>query len=404
MRALIFTQHYAPEVTAGRFRVEAFARCLADRGHEVRIVCPVPNHPEGVVRPGYDARPLLRRRFDGIEVDYVRVVVGPAKTLPGRLAYYGSYAAMAVAVGSAIRRPDVIVATSPPLTVGAAAALVAARHRAPWVLDVRDIWPEVAVTLDEVRQGRLVAFAERLERRLYGSAARVNTVTEPFRADIAARIADPGKVELIPNGTTRAWLEVGESDVPRRSVGVPEDRFVWTYAGNIGLSHGLEVAIEAAAMLGTGFQLLIVGEGPVRSALERKAADLPSGAVVFRPPVEAGPVARVLRASDALLAILRGDLTKSVSSKLYDCCAVGRPVLAVAEGEMRRLVDARGAALGVPAGEPRALALAVDRLRRDGELRASLAAEGRRFAGEHLRERQAERLAEQLERLAAKRR
>src|SRR5918996_440124 len=339
LRVLILTQHFAPEVTAGRFRMEEFARCLVERGHEVRVVCPVPNHPRGVVRPGYEARALQRRRVDGIEVDYVRVAVSAAKTLRHRLAYYGSYAAMAAAVGSATRRPDVILATSPPLTVGAAAALVAARHRVPWVLDVRDLWPEVAVTLGEVRPGALVAGATWLERRLYRSAARVLTVTQPVQKAITQRHADPSKVLLIPNGTTRAWLEVGERSVPRQAVGIPHDRFVWTYAGNVGLSHDLGVAIEAAARLGEGFQFLVIGEGPLRETLERRAADLPAGAVVFRPLVEAGQLARVLRASDALLAIQRSALTKVVSSKLYDYCAVGRPVLAVAEGEMRRLVD-----------------------------------------------------------------
>ncbi|MGH2986248.1 MAG: glycosyltransferase family 4 protein [Solirubrobacterales bacterium] len=403
LRVVIFTQHFAPEVTAGRFRMEAFARRLVERGHEVRVVCPVPNHPQGVVRPGYETRALRRRQVDGIEVDHVRVAVSAAKTLRHRLAYYGSYAAMAGAVGSAMRRPDVILATSPPLTVGAAAALVAARHRVPWVLDVRDLWPEVAVTLGEVRPGALVAGAEWLERRLYRSATRVVTVTEPFRQTITHLSGDPAKVLLIPNGTTRAWLEAGERDVPRQAVGIPRDRFVWTYAGNVGLSHGLEVAIEAAARLGEGFQLLVIGEGPLRESLERKAAELPAGTVGFRPLVEAGQLARVLRASDALLAIQRGALTKVVSSKLYDYCAVGRPVLAVAEGEMRRLVEARGAALGVPAQDPEALADAIRRLSRDRGLRARLASEGRRFAAEHLREHQAERLAAELELLAAAR-
>jgi colanic acid biosynthesis glycosyl transferase WcaI len=401
LRVLIFTQHFAPEVTAGRFRVEEFARCLVHRGHDVRVVCPVPNHPQGVVRPGFEARALQRRHVDGIEVDYVRVAVSAARTLRHRLAYYGSYAAMAAAVGSARGRPDVILATSPPLTVGAAAAVVAARHRVPWVLDVRDLWPEVAVTLGEVSPGALVAGAAWLERRLYRSAARVITVTEPFRKAITQRQADPSKVLLIPNGTTRAWLEAGERSVPRQAVGIPEDRFVWTYAGNVGLSHDLGVAVEAAAVLGDGFQLLVIGEGPLRESLERRAADLPAGAVVFRPLVDARQVARVLRASDALLAIQRGALTKVVSSKLYDYCALGRPVLAVAEGEMRRLVEARGAALGVPAQNPEALANAIRRLSRDRELGARLASEARRFAAEHLREQQAERLAVELERLAA---
>jgi putative colanic acid biosynthesis glycosyltransferase WcaI len=400
MRALIFSQHFAPELTAGRFRIEAFANGLLARGHEVEVVCPVPNHPAGVVDPAYRGRVLSRRLVDGVQVNYVWVRTGPVKTLLSRALYYGSYAALATAVGAIARRPDVVLATSPPLPVGAAAALVATRHRVPWLLDVRDIWPEVAITLGELTDPRLIGILSRLERRLYRSAACVTTVTEPFQRDIAARTPQPRKVELIPNGTTRVWVDAGQLEVDRASVGLPKDRFVWTYAGNVGLSHRLEIAIEAAALLGEGFQLVVMGEGPRRAALEEQASGLPPGAAVFRPLTEPEAAARVLRASDALLVTQRGDLTKVVSSKLYDCCAIGRPVVAVAEGEMRRLVEEAGIGIGVPAEDPKALASSVRRLREDPGLRATLAERGRAFAAEHLRERQAKRLAELAESVA----
>ena len=115
------------------------------------------------------------------------------------------------------------------------------------------------------------------------------------------------------------------------------------------------------------------------------------------PPEEA---ARHLRASDALLVPHRRELTKVITSKLFDFCAIGRPVILAADGEMRRLVDAADAALAVPAETPPALAGALRRLRDDPELRETLARNGRRFAAEHLRERQSKRLADLLERTA----
>src|SRR5687768_6739026 len=129
MRILILTQYFAPEVGATSARLHAFAAGLAARGHAVEVVCEVPNHPQGVIRPEFRGRAVLRRRLDGFGVAYVWVATQPEKRSRDRLAFYASYAAMAVAYGSLRPRPDAILASSPPLPVGAAAALLARRHR-----------------------------------------------------------------------------------------------------------------------------------------------------------------------------------------------------------------------------------------------------------------------------------
>ena len=131
MRVLLFTQHYAPEVTAGRFRVEAFVEALVRRGHDVDVVCPVPNHPAGVVEEGFRGRLRVRSEVGGARATYVWVATSPRKTPRTRLAYYGSYAALATGGGMLQARPDLVVASSPPLSVAAVGALVSIRHRVP---------------------------------------------------------------------------------------------------------------------------------------------------------------------------------------------------------------------------------------------------------------------------------
>ena len=364
----------------------------------MEVVAEAPNHPEGVVRPRYRRHAVVRETMDGFGVRYVWVRASPRKSAPSRILLYGTYAAMATAVGSLLRRPDVVLASSPPLPTGAAAALVAARHRVPWVLDVRDLWPEAAVILGELSDPRAIRLAERLERRLYRSAAAVVTVTEPFRAQIAAAAGDETKVAVIPNGTTRLWLEAGETEVARTELGLPEDRFLWAYAGNLGIAQGLDAAMDAAAELGDAFHLLLLGAGPVRARLEERAASLAPGRVSFRDPVEPELAARYMRAADALLVPLdaRPELAKYVPSKLFDCCAVGRPVIVAAAGESARLAGEAGAALTIPPSDGPALTEAVLRLRQDTGLREQLSEAGRRFAGDYLRESQVEQLEQVL--------
>jgi glycosyltransferase involved in cell wall biosynthesis len=394
---MIFSQYFAPEVGATQSRMHAFAAGLAARGHDVEVVCGLPNHPQGVVRPGYRGRIAVRRREEGFRVVHTWVRTSPVKTTRTRLAYYASYAATATAAGSVLRKPDVVFATSPPLPGAAAAAAVAARHRVPWVMDVRDLWPDAAVALGELSDPRMLALAERLERRLYASAAAVTAVTRPFCRAIAGKTSDPSKVHLLPNGTTRLWVDGARLEPDRSELHLPSDRFVWTYAGNLGIAQGLETAIEAARLLDARFQLLLLGDGPVRGDLERRAACLPSGAVAFHDQVPPPDALRYLRASDALLVPLgrHPALRDFVPSKLFDCCAVGRPVIVAAAGEPERMATEAGAALAVPPGDAEALAGAVRRLAGDQPLRDRLASAGHAFGAAHLRDRQ----VAQLERL-----
>jgi glycosyltransferase involved in cell wall biosynthesis len=402
LRILIFTQYFTPEVLAAPTRLHPIARILAERGHDVEVICEVPNYPEGVVQDGYRRRAIVRREIDGFQVRYVWVRTSPVRTTWSRLMLYGSYAASSTIAGIFAKRPDLVFASSPPLPTAAAAAIVAKRHRVPWVMDVRDPWPEAAVALGELTNPRLIRMAERLERRLYASAAAIVTVTEPFRADIATRVDDPDKISIIPNGTTRMWLDAGEEEVDRSALGFPEDRFVWTYAGNIGIAQGLESAVDAARLLGDGFELVVIGAGPMLSQLRERAEQQAGGGVSFRDVMQPADAARHLRASDALLVPLgeQPALAKFVPSKLFDCCAVGRPVIISARGEAPRLASEAGAALTVPPGDPEALAMAVRRLRDKPELREQLAGNGRAFAAGYMRERQVERLEELLRPLA----
>ncbi len=388
MRVLLATQYFSPELTAAALRLEPFAGGLAALGHDVDVVCEVPSHPAGIVYEGFGGHTVERRRLDGVEVNYVWTYARPSKSTLTRLGSYGTYAAMASIQGVRRKRPDVIVASSPPLTVGAVGALLARRFSVPWVLDVRDLWPEVAGAVGRVQSRRVLAAAARGERWLYRDAAAVTTVTEPFRRHVL-EIRDRPGVHLLPNGTSELWLGGASIASTPEGLGLPPG-FLLTYAGNVGLSQGVEVAIDAIRSAGPGHNLLVIGDGAGRPGLERVAADLGPGRVTFLDPMTPEQILPYLRASSALLVSLADNpaLGKTIPIKLYDYAAVNTPMIVSTPGEAARIALEKDMATIATPGDAESLAGAIRSIegdRRRAETRAERAVI---FARDHLRERQ----------------
>ena len=404
-RVQIVSQYFDPEVTAASHRLLPLATGLAERGHDVEVVCAVPNHPEGSVRGDFRGRAQVRREIDGVAVRHVWLRSSPSKGLRARAVGYGTFALSATLAGLASRRADVVIASSPPLSVAPVGALLARRHRCPWILDVRDLWPQIAVSLGEISSPRAIRALERLERFSYRSASAVTTPTRPFADHIAGICGDPDKIHVLANGTTRRWLDAGETEPDRTALGPPAEDFVWTYAGNVGLSQGLETAIEAARLLGPGFSLRILGTGASLARLKRLASERAPGLVGFHEPVHPAAAARFARASDALLVPL-ADVPatgRSIPIKLYDFCATGRPVIVAAPGEPARIAQETGCGLVVAPGAPDALAAAVRQLRAEPGLAARLGAAGSTFAQAHLRDSQVPALEALIESVVSRR-
>ena len=207
------------------------------------------------------------------------------------------------------------------------------------MIDVRDLWPEAAVILGELRGARAIA------RGVAGSSAASIAERAGDRHASPSRFAitSPStwrraKIDLIPNGTTQDWLEAGRAPIDRAGAGFPDDRFTWVYAGNLGIAQGLETAIEAAGLLGSEFRLVLLGGGPERGHLGELAAELPDGPVEFRDPVQPEAAAPQMRAADALFVSLapQPELAKFAALEALRLC---RP--AAAAGDRRA---GRGAA------------------------------------------------------------
>lgn len=399
MRILLLSQYYPPEVGATQNRMQAFARHLADAGHEVTVIAHVPNHPKGVVFEEFKGKLFDRRTEDGVDVCRVWVHASEKKSSFHRLTFYLTYAvgACLAALVGVRRRPDVIFATSPPLPVLLPAATLSAVYRRPYVADIRDVWPAVAVALGELGEGSRVArAAERLERWLYRRAALITVVTRSFIEHVEQR-GGTGKVRYLPNGTDTEVFTDETTDPELRDRLDLSGSFVVGYFGNHGIAQGLEAAVDAAAQLDHrgDVAFLLGGEGPVKRELQARAEAKGARNIHFLPQVPTSEVPRWINVCDVLLVPLRDTplLSQFIPSKLFDYLACAKPVILMVEGEARTLLAESEGGYFVRPGDHEQLAELVGALADDpGEL-VSLGRRGQAYVRRyHSRQEQAAEL------------
>jgi putative colanic acid biosynthesis glycosyltransferase WcaI len=404
LRIIIASQYFPPEIGATQTRMQAFAEFLAARGHQVTVICEFPNHPHGVIPAHYRGRVVEDDQTNPYRILRVWVRADPEKTTASRMAFYLSYMALATAIAPRAGRADVVLATTPPLFVGAAGLAIARMNLAPLVLDVRDLWPAAAVGLNEISTGRALRVAEALERRLYKSAGSVVAVTRPFCEHIDGIRRRPPRTVFIPNGTLEQFF-APHDERARAELGIDADRFLITFAGTHGIAQGLSAVLQAATRA-NGIHFAFVGEGPSKKALVASARELGLENVSFHAQVPIEKIPRVLASSDALVVPLSAHPTFAgfVPSKLYDFMAAGRPVIFSGRGEAARIVEGAGGGLVIEPEQPGALAEAAMWLAEHPREAKAMGKRGREFASGRLRRVQAERLEQVILHVASDRR
>jgi glycosyltransferase involved in cell wall biosynthesis len=370
---------------------------LTEAGHRVTVICEFPNHPHGIVPPEYRGRLVEDDRSRAHRVLRVWVKANPEKTQRTRLAFYLSYAAMATAVAPRAGRADVVLATSPPLFTALAGVAVAKLNNAPFVLDIRDLWPAAAVSLGQMSGGAPLRVAEALERYLYREATAVAAVTRPFCEHIDRMRGRPPRAVYLPNGTLERFFETGEP-AERTLLGGADGAFVVTFAGTHGIAQGLPSVLDAAEQSSGSLHFAFVGDGPLKEQLVESAQARGLANVSFARAVPPEQVVPILAASDALLVPLSSQplFADFIPSKLFDALAVGKPVLLAAQGESARLLERSGGGIAVPPENPDELARAARWLSEHLDESAAMGRRGREFARAYLRSEQARRLEELL--------
>ena len=350
MRILYLHQFFITRAGVGSTRSYEFARRFAARGHRVRMVT-----------AGGGRRAVEGVEVIGVRGGYADYVSATAVSYPRRMLGFARFALAATAAALRALRPDVIYATSPPLTMTLPALAAAARWRSPLVFEVRDLWPEAPIQMGALRNPLLRRLARALERFVYARSARVIALSPGIREGVIGAGMPPERLALVPNAADLDLFSPAlDRTEQRRRLGLG-DGFVCSYFGTMGEANDLTQVIEAAPLV-DDVTFVLAGDGKRRGELEQAAP--PN--VVFRGAAAAKEeVAALAAASDACLTIFKDVpvLATNSPNKLFDTFAAGRPAIVNSPGWMRELVEENEAGLFARPGDPRDLAGKVAWLR-----------------------------------------
>lgn len=378
MRALYVSQYFVSANQPGGVRHWQHTRALAQAGHEVSVVTSYVQHKERTIPERYAGKKIVREAEDGLDMWRVYSTPGYGRDLRSRLGNYASFAWWASLAMTRVPKPDVVIASSPSLPAAGAAAVLAMARRAPFVLEIRDLWPDSAVTMGLVNDRATITAARWLESFCYRRADRIIALTEGIRDGIIEKGIPEKKVTLITNGVDLDYA--GGEQVPADIPGVPPGAVVAMYVGAHGTYSSLDTVLQAADLLRTRpeIRVVLVGGGDQKARLVEMAArmDLPN--VVFVDSVPKREVPPMIARADICLLPYqdRALFAGALPNKVFDYLAASRPILAAApEGELTALVRDAGCGVCVPPEDPRAMADAITAIA-DDPARAEMGARG----------------------------
>ncbi len=386
MRVLFLSHYFPPEVNAPATRTYEHCKEWVKQGHKVTVISCVPHHPMGKAYPGYRNRFYQVEDKDGIRAIKIWTYITANEGFVKRTWNYVFYMLMSILIAPFVGKADVVISTSPQFFNGLAGYFVSRLKRSPWVLEIRDLWPESILTVGAITNKHIIRFLEYLEIFAYRKADRIVPVTDAFKAYMIGKGIDEHKIQVITNGVNLDLYQPGEPDQGLAAELGVTGKFVAAYVGTHGMAHHLETILEAAKLCDNpDIAFVMVGEGAERKKLltMKQEMGLDNVTMVSQLPKERMPA--LWSITDASLVLLKkSDLFKSViPSKIFESMAMQCPIVLGVEGEVKGIIEQASSGVCIEPESATELVQAVKRLQSEPDVAAKMGESGRQYVAEH---------------------
>ena len=388
MRVLFVSNYFPPEANAPAARLYEHAKHWVSEG-AVDVLTAVPNFPEGEIYEGYKNE-LMTEHMSGISVTRVPMYIAENKGFLKRTLSYISFMISAIWYSRIIDgRPDIVVGSSPQFFSAVAGYVISKFKRAPFVLEVRDLWPDSIVAVGAMRRNIIVKILELLELYLYRKSDHIIVVTDSFKRIIEGKGISSQKISVIKNGADLEFFSGALEDQVLENIRREcrlEGKFVAAYIGTVGMAHRADILFEAAQRCNCpDIVFMVVGGGAGREVIERAQENLklPNFRLVDKQPRDMVPY--FLQLSDVSVVHLRNTplFRTVIPSKIFESMLAGKPIALGVSGEAKEIVEDAHAGIPFTPEDAGELVSAVIRLYQDRSLYKSMATAGSNYVREH---------------------
>ena len=354
MHILLIHQAFAALNEPGGTRHHEFAHFFAGQGHKVTIIASPISYLTG--------RDIKSKRVETEmegRIKIYRAYTYPAlhKSFFHRLVSFFSFMVSSFFISMKIKNVDVVWGTSPPIFQSVTAWLVSKIKRAPFLLEIRDLWPAFAIAVGILKNKFLIRLSLWLEGFLYHRADKIIVNSPGYIEHVKNK---GGKnISLIPNGSDPANFPSLNTDQIRKELGWT-NKFILLYSGAHGMSNDLPVILEAAKLIQKhdDIKIVFIGDGKEKSSLMVMSEKMKLSNVDFLDPIPKNKISEYIQASDACIAILKPvELYKTTfPNKVFDYMASGKPIILSIDGVIRDVVESADCGIFCEPGNPQAVA------------------------------------------------
>lgn len=361
---LFLTDNFPPEGNAPATRTFEHAKIWVELGNKVTIITCVPNFPEGKVYEGYSNKLFQKETIEGIDVRRVKTFISANEGFLLRSLDYMSFMVAGFIAGLFVKKPDVVIATSPQFFCACSGWMLAFVRRKPFVFELRDMWPASIKAVGVSKNSRLMRLLERLEMFLYRRASLIITVTNSFRDELGCRGIDTNKIKVVLNGVDLSVYQPREKKAELVQKHSLNHKFVVGYIGTHGLAHALETIIDTAGRLESNEKIvfLFAGGGAKVEILKEQVAARGLGNVVMLGRQPKADMPAIWSLCDISIVHLRNTplFSKVIPSKIFESFAMGLPVvIGLPKGEATELVRSNDSGIVIEPENPDAMASAI---------------------------------------------
>lgn len=389
MKILFISQYYPPEMGALASRASEMCRMWSDSNHEVSVLTAFPNYPSGIIPAEYKGMKWKTEKVNGVNIIRTYIHAGHYKGKLNRVLNYISFLFSGIFWGrKLIGRPDVIIASSPPILVPVIGYFLSKIKKTPLVFEVRDLWPESIIQISNVNNRLILGILKKLELFLYLKARMIIVVTESFKTFITDLGIEGDKIEIVKNGVDLELYNPDKINTFPESIAHLKDKFIVSYIGNHGMAQGLSTIIQVAEkyIAQKEIHFLFVGDGAEKPMLEQKVHELNLSNVTFTGQIDKQQMPDYYAASNVVLVPLKNLplFQKVIPSKIFEIMAMEKAMIISVPGEVKHIVvDEAQAGLFAEPENVNKIHEAILELYNSDEKRKTMGKNGRSFVNKN---------------------